>query len=80
MLTLKGLRLILMNATAPTSSTDHPSDRRRRVSNRVLLAPLAGIGNWFVRLQANGTAPASRSRRWSPASPSTTATSAPCAS
>ena len=22
------------------------------VSNRVLLAPLAGIGNWFVRLQA----------------------------
>jgi tRNA-dihydrouridine synthase B len=23
-----------------------------RVSNRVLLAPLAGIGNWFVRLQA----------------------------
>src|SRR5436309_11929814 len=23
-----------------------------RVPNRVLLAPLAGIGNWFVRLQA----------------------------
>ena len=23
-----------------------------RVSNRVMLAPLAGIGNWFVRLQA----------------------------
>src|SRR5882757_11006772 len=23
-----------------------------RISNRVLLAPLAGIGNWFVRLQA----------------------------
>ena len=23
-----------------------------RLSNRVLLAPLAGIGNWFVRLQA----------------------------
>src|SRR5438876_3742810 len=23
-----------------------------RVANRVLLAPLAGIGNWFVRLQA----------------------------
>src|SRR5256885_7122229 len=22
------------------------------ISNRVLLAPLAGIGNWFVRLQA----------------------------
>src|SRR5436189_3580726 len=23
-----------------------------RIANRVLLAPLAGIGNWFVRLQA----------------------------
>ena len=23
-----------------------------RLPNRVLLAPLAGIGNWFVRLQA----------------------------
>jgi tRNA-dihydrouridine synthase B len=23
-----------------------------RVPNRVLLAPLAGIGNWFVRRQA----------------------------
>ena len=23
-----------------------------RVPNRVMLAPLAGIGNWFVRLQA----------------------------
>src|SRR3954469_12864380 len=23
-----------------------------RIPNRVLLAPLAGIGNWFVRLQA----------------------------
>ena len=23
-----------------------------RIENRVLLAPLAGIGNWFVRLQA----------------------------
>src|SRR3977135_3253878 len=23
-----------------------------RIRNRVLLAPLAGIGNWFVRLQA----------------------------
>jgi hypothetical protein len=22
------------------------------IANRVLLAPLAGIGNWFVRLQA----------------------------
>src|SRR5437660_9379448 len=25
---------------------------RLRVPNRVLLAPLAGVGNWFVRLQA----------------------------
>src|ERR671911_3172904 len=24
----------------------------RTVANRVVLAPLAGIGNWFVRLQA----------------------------
>ncbi|MEA2311594.1 MAG: tRNA-dihydrouridine synthase, partial [Solirubrobacteraceae bacterium] len=23
-----------------------------RIPNRVVLAPLAGIGNWFVRLQA----------------------------
>ena len=23
-----------------------------RIENRVVLAPLAGIGNWFVRLQA----------------------------
>ncbi len=23
-----------------------------QIANRVLLAPLAGIGNWFVRLQA----------------------------
>ena len=23
-----------------------------RIANRVVLAPLAGIGNWFVRLQA----------------------------
>src|SRR5436305_6292312 len=25
-----------------------------RIPNRVVLAPLAGIGNWFVRLQAKG--------------------------
>jgi tRNA-dihydrouridine synthase B len=24
----------------------------RTIANRVVLAPLAGIGNWFVRLQA----------------------------
>ena len=30
-----------------------PLDARRRpIPNRVVLAPLAGIGNWFVRLQA----------------------------
>ncbi len=40
---------------------DPPSTRRLTdawslggvdISNRVVLAPLAGIGNWFVRLQA----------------------------
>ena len=40
-----------MNATRP-----HLTDPFRiadvEISNRVLLAPLAGIGNWFVRLQA----------------------------
>ena len=38
------------------------------IPNRVLLAPLAGIGNWFVRLQARATAPGWRSPRWSRAS------------
>ena len=34
----------------------------------MLLAPLAGIGNWFVRLQAKRHgAGMGRSRRWSPA-------------
>ena len=47
------------------------------IANRVVLAPLAGIGNWFVRLQASATARDSPSRRWSRASPCTTATSAP---
>ena len=37
--------------TQPAADLAVP-DRRRRVPNRVLLAPLAGIGNWFVRLQA----------------------------
>ena len=37
---------------APPSLTDPWTLGRLRVPNRVLLAPLAGIGNWFVRLQA----------------------------
>jgi nifR3 family TIM-barrel protein len=32
--------------------TDSFSIGDRRLANRVVLAPLAGIGNWFVRLQA----------------------------
>src|SRR5947208_813632 len=32
--------------------TDHWTLGGVRISNRVVLAPLAGIGNWFVRLQA----------------------------
>jgi tRNA-dihydrouridine synthase B len=36
--------------TAPLTSPFHIGDVT--VSNRVLLAPLAGIGKWFVRLQA----------------------------
>src|SRR3954465_4130568 len=34
------------------SLTDSWSLGAIEVENRVLLAPLAGIGNWFVRLQA----------------------------
>jgi tRNA-dihydrouridine synthase B len=42
----------------PTARTAQPSLTTPfeiggvRIANRVLLAPLAGIGNWFVRLQA----------------------------
>jgi tRNA-dihydrouridine synthase B len=36
----------------PRSLTDSWSLGGVHVSNRVVLAPLAGIGNWFVRLQA----------------------------
>src|SRR6201989_3719825 len=32
--------------------TDHWTLGPVRIPNRVVLAPLAGIGNWFVRLQA----------------------------
>ena len=40
-----------MNATRP-ALTDPFRIGGVEISNRVLLAPLAGIGNWFVRLQA----------------------------
>ncbi|MGC1165476.1 MAG: tRNA-dihydrouridine synthase [Solirubrobacterales bacterium] len=40
-----------MNATHP-QLTDPFRIGDVEISNRVLLAPLAGIGNWFVRLQA----------------------------
>ena len=45
------------------------------IPNRVVLAPLAGIGNWFVRLQAKryGAGPRDLAR-WSRATRSTTAT------
>ena len=36
----------------PPHSTSPGCSGRCAVPNRVLLAPLAGIGNWFVRLQA----------------------------
>ena len=38
--------------SAPRELTDSWMLGSLRVPNRVLLAPLAGIGNWFVRLQA----------------------------
>lgn len=40
-----------MNVT-PAQLTDPLRIADVEISNRVLLAPLAGIGNWFVRLQA----------------------------
>ena len=66
LLTLTGLRLLhernaLIGAArrgaqwarAAAHSLDDPwTLGALRVPNRVLLAPLAGIGNWFVRLQA----------------------------
>ena len=41
-----------MNATPPSQLTDPFRIGDVEIPNRVLLAPLAGIGNWFVRLQA----------------------------
>jgi tRNA-dihydrouridine synthase B len=40
------------DAAQTRALTDEWMLGRLRVPNRVLLAPLAGIGNWFVRLQA----------------------------
>jgi tRNA-dihydrouridine synthase B len=42
----------IMSSTVSDSLTDAWALGPLRVPNRVLLAPLAGIGNWFVRLQA----------------------------
>src|ERR687891_1939796 len=36
----------------PKALTDRWTLGGRTIENRVVLAPLAGIGNWFVRLQA----------------------------
>ena len=57
LLTLTGLRLLHeRNADAVAwtvrSLTDPWTLGGIRIPNRVVLAPLAGIGNWFVRLQA----------------------------
>src|SRR6478752_5817337 len=46
-----------MSATVEPGATQRPLTEAFEIggvpiSNRVLLAPLAGIGNWFVRLQA----------------------------
>ena len=63
-----------------TALTDELAIGPVRLPNRVVLAPLAGIGNWFVRLQARRYGAGSWSRRWSRASRSTTATRGPAAS
>ena len=53
LLTLKGLRLIHdRNAAHSGRSPTRSRSAACAIANRVLLAPLAGIGNWFVRLQA----------------------------
>ena len=41
-----------MNRRAQPPLTDPFAIGDVEIANRVLLAPLAGIGNWFVRLQA----------------------------
>ena len=51
--TATGARPAGSEATASPSSLQNPfSIGPLRIPNRVVLAPLAGIGNWFVRLQA----------------------------
>ena len=53
LLTLTGLRLIHeLNDVASPLSPSRSRSAACEIANRVLLAPLAGIGNWFVRLQA----------------------------
>ena len=54
LLTLTGLRLIWGAKPAEPAAAHRRRSRSATstVANRVLLAPLAGIGNWFVRLQA----------------------------
>ena len=44
--------LSLIGVMPPPSLAEPWALGNLRVPNRVLLAPLAGIGNWFVRLQA----------------------------
>ena len=88
LLTLTGLRLVWeRNRELARRDTINPSPLTEpwelggvRLPNRLLLAPLAGIGNWFIRMQAGATGPGSRCPRWSRASGSSTRTSARCAS
>src|SRR5438445_6156509 len=42
----------MLRSAQPVSLTEAWTLGGVRVPNRVVLAPLAGIGNWFVRLQA----------------------------
>src|SRR5436190_10079535 len=46
------MRRLYPGSSMARSLTDPWTLAGLRVPNRVLLAPLAGIGNWFVRLQA----------------------------
>src|SRR5881394_284614 len=46
------MRRLYPGSSMARSLTDPWTLAGLRVPNRVVLAPLAGIGNWFVRLQA----------------------------